>query len=471
MESKTSFNRIKKNVSLAILAQAFSLGVSFVINLIVPKFISEQQYAYWQMYVLYVGYVGILHFGLLDGIVLRYSQYDYDQLDKRRICSQFKLLLTVTSTIALFILAGSSFVLSNQYRDVALFVALGIVTRNVVTYTTYLLQITNRISKYVTLTILHRVSFGALSLFLLVVKVDHFQWFCMAEILSEVGAVLLGVYYSKELYISKSISLQETLIEAKHNVSSGVLLLIANWSSMLIVGSAKMVVQFRWSDLMFGKVSFAFSLANLFLTFINAISVVLFPALKRMNSQQLPSLYEKLRDTISPVLFGALLLYFPGCWILEKWLPQYQPSLTYLGYLLPMIVFASKVSLLTNNYLKAYRKEGLMLYVNIGCVVSAIVMYIVAAYLFDNLVALLITVILAVMLRSVISETVVAKVINKKFYKEFALEMLITALFIACTQCFARWIGMAVYFCIFLCYLALYVTKKRVKKIDMRIEQ
>ena len=33
----------------------------------------------------HVGYVGVLHFGLLDGIVLRYSQYDYDELDKPRI--------------------------------------------------------------------------------------------------------------------------------------------------------------------------------------------------------------------------------------------------------------------------------------------------------------------------------------------------------------------------------------------------
>ena len=79
MESRISASQIKKNMIISILAQIISLVVSFIMNLILPKYISEFQYAYWQTYLLYVGYVGILHFGLLDGIVLRYSQYEYDE--------------------------------------------------------------------------------------------------------------------------------------------------------------------------------------------------------------------------------------------------------------------------------------------------------------------------------------------------------------------------------------------------------
>ena len=97
MKSKISFYQIKKNVGMSIAAQIISLSVSLVMNFILPKFISEYQYAMWQTYLLYVSYVGILHFGLLDGITLRYSQFDYDELDKPRIRSQFKCLLTMTS--------------------------------------------------------------------------------------------------------------------------------------------------------------------------------------------------------------------------------------------------------------------------------------------------------------------------------------------------------------------------------------
>ena len=67
MAQAITTKKFAKNVVYSILAQIISLAVSFVLTLIVPKFIDEYQYAYWQTYVLYVGYVGILHFGILDG--------------------------------------------------------------------------------------------------------------------------------------------------------------------------------------------------------------------------------------------------------------------------------------------------------------------------------------------------------------------------------------------------------------------
>ena len=101
MSKEVNVSQIKKNMVVSVAAQVISLIVSFIMNLILPKYISEYQYAYWQTYLLYVGYVGVFHFGLLDGILLRYSQYDYDELDKPRIRSQFKCLLTITSAFSI----------------------------------------------------------------------------------------------------------------------------------------------------------------------------------------------------------------------------------------------------------------------------------------------------------------------------------------------------------------------------------
>ena len=54
MSSKVSFSQIKKNIGLSIIAQIISLAVSFVMNLILPKFISEYQYALWQTYAFWI---------------------------------------------------------------------------------------------------------------------------------------------------------------------------------------------------------------------------------------------------------------------------------------------------------------------------------------------------------------------------------------------------------------------------------
>ena len=87
MAQQITAKKLAKNMAVSIAAQAVSVLVSFVMSLVVPSLVSEYTYAYWQMYMLYVGYVGVLHFGLLDGLVLRYGAYDYGELDKARIRS------------------------------------------------------------------------------------------------------------------------------------------------------------------------------------------------------------------------------------------------------------------------------------------------------------------------------------------------------------------------------------------------
>lgn len=443
---KNNTNTIVKNVFLSVFVQLISLFVSFLINLIVPRFISEYQYAYWQTYILYVNYVGILHFGLLDGIVLRYSQYDYEDLDKTVIRSQFKVLLGITTSISIASMLVCGFLLSDIYRNVFWLVSIGMVTKNLVTYTSYTFQITNRINRYATVTIAQRVFFGIAVSALLLFKVTDFYWFCIADLCGDIVAIFLGALFNKGLYFGKSISIKETIKETKTNISSGFLLLIANWSSILLIGSAKMIVQWRWDELVFGKVSFSFSVSNLFLTFVTAISVVLFPTLKRMEQDKLPSLYRSIRNTISPVLFYAMLCYFPGCWILEKWLPAYQPSLVYLGILLPIIIYTSKVSLLTNNYLKAYRKEKAMLIINVVSVLVAFVLFALSAYVFNDLTMLLVCIVLVIMGRSIVSEIVVMKMINIKFVSDFVIEAIMTVLFILCAKAFSLWVGFLIYF-------------------------
>ena len=171
MKNKIATKQVGKNVLISIFVQVVSLAVSFLMNLIVPKFISELEYAHWQTYMLYVGYVGVLHFGLLDGIVLRYSQYDYDELDKPRIRSQFQLLLAADGILALLVIAATVAFSEGGRRFIFIFVACGIVTKNIYTYTSYTFQITNRISKYAIQVISMRIFYGIMITVFLFLKI------------------------------------------------------------------------------------------------------------------------------------------------------------------------------------------------------------------------------------------------------------------------------------------------------------
>ena len=450
---ESNARRVTRKIAVSMAAQVISLAVSFLLNLIVPKFISEYQYAYWQTFLLYVNYVGVLHFGLLDGIVLRYSQYDYDQLDKPLLRSQFHSLFLSNCLFASVSVAIALILNAEITSEIVALVGLGIITKNVFTYTSYTFQITNRIGNYAILVIAQRLIYGVAAGVLILLGVDNFVWYCLADLLGDIAGIGIGLICNKDLYVGKSVSIRTALQEMKRNLSSGIKLMVATWSSIMLVGLAKMMIQWRWDELVFGKVSFAFSVSNLFLTFVAAISIVLFPSMKRMDPAELPKLYTSIRRASSPVLFGMLLFYFPGCWILEKWLPAYAPSLKYLGILLPMIVFSSQVSLLTDNYLKAYRKEKTMLFINLASIAFAAVFFILSAYVFESVELLLASVVVAIMLRSMASEWVVSKVINIRLYGTFVKDFIMAAAFLVFVNYLSLWAACVCYALSFLIYL------------------
>lgn len=453
LEKKSS---IKTNVLLSLFVQVISLMVSFILNLIVPKFIPELSYAHWQTFVLYSGYVGVLHFGLLDGLVLRYSQYDYDQLDKTRVRSQYYALLVGNAFITFTTMLFVSIFVGGVNKLIFILVAVSVLSRNLFTYTSYIFQITNRIKIYAKIVIAQRMFFGLFTVVLLLLHVENFYMYCIADMCGDLVGILLGFIYSRELYIGKSLKLNETLRELKKNVSSGCMLLVANWSSLLLISGAKMIIQWHWGDLAFGKVSFSFSITNLFLAFVTAISVVLFPQLKRMDKDKLPQLYVTIRNAITPVLFISLLTYYPGSIVLARWLPKYKESLEYLGIMLPIIIYASKVSLLTNNYLKAYREEKKMLLVNIVSVALSMSAFIISSYVLDNMNLMLYFIVFFIMFRSIGSEMIVAKIININLWKDFFIEALMTMAFILCASHMSFYMGCLVYAALLVVYLFIY---------------
>lgn len=436
---------IARNVFYSVLAQAISLITSFILSLIVPKFISEYEYAYWQTYVLYVSYVGILHFGLLDGFVLRYSQYDFNTLDKKAVRSQFQVLFIYLLLISIATVICGYSLFSDEYQKVIVMIGIGIFIKNFLTYTTYTFQMTNRISNYALLIIVDRTLYAIGIVVLLCCHIEDFVMYCLIDLGSDFIAALVAAKWNKGLYLGSIISKIDLQHELWLSLSAGFFIMIANFTNNLIIGSAKMIIQWYWSVLQFGKIAFSFSLSAVFLTFIQAISIVLFPSLKRVDINALPSLYGKIRSIIVPLLIVILIFYFPGCHILKIWLPQYTSSLSYLGILLPIIIFLSKTSLLTNNYLKTYRREKTLFRINIVSLVLGLILFFCFALLFKNLEMLLYSIVFVIIIQSVLSELIVSKIIKTNLYRDILVEICYSVLFILCSKFSSLWEG-------FLCY-------------------
>ena len=109
-------NKMLSGMIAVILSQAISVAVSLIMGFIVPKFIDEYQYSYWQTFLLYYGYVPILNIGLLDGFALRYSKYNYDELDKPRVRSFFRALMLWMAIVGSIICITAAIVAEEEYK-------------------------------------------------------------------------------------------------------------------------------------------------------------------------------------------------------------------------------------------------------------------------------------------------------------------------------------------------------------------
>ena len=427
---------MKKNVVLTVSAQLVSFFVGAILNLILPKYVTEMDYSNWQTVLLYLGYVPIFHFGFLDGLMLRYSQYDYKSLNKPLVQSQFRLFLGVEVIFALIGFVLSFGVENESHRQIVRFVSFGIIAMNVYAYTSHLFQMTNRISKYAIFVMMMRLLLGGGFIVALFCGANSCYDLCLFYFASSLLTILWGASQNKELFWGMGRLADGTIAELKNNVSSGIKLLIANLSSMFLLGGAKMVVQWHYDPFLFGKVAFSFTLVNFFLSFVTAASIAVFPSLKRINTDHLPDIYVKTRRSMTPLLFVSLALYFPGYYVLKLWLPNYADSLVYLGVLMPMIVYESRVTLLTNNYLKAYRKERLMLVINLVSVAIAFVLFLVSAYILESLFILLTCLVVVLIVRSIVSEIVVMRIIDRRHYASFGVELAFVVLFIFAIKMF-----------------------------------
>lgn len=457
-------NKLFFNIGISVLVQVVSLITSFVVGLIVPKYIDILDYSYWQTYVLYSSYVSIFQFGLIDGFILKYSKYDYDELDKEEIRSQLQVFLAFLTSLSLLTIFVSVFFLDGVTKILGILLAISIVLKNHSWYSTTICQITYRIDKYSKITILQRVSYLIGVTILLLVGVKEFFWYCIADIIGDILSGLLSVKYNKELCFGRIESIRNTLKNICDNLKCGISLLLANYSTALIIGAAKMLVQFRWGDITFGKVSFGFSLTNLFLTFITAISVVLFPSLKRIGENQLPIMYSKIRKLSTLVIFIALAFYYPMSLVINAWIPKYAESISYMLYLLPIVAFVTRTNLLTNNYLKIFRREKQMLVINIIFALIGIGIYSLCAFVFNNLIGILISVVVIEIFKFFVSEIIVCKDIKCKYIINSLGEIFLVAVFYIAMICLKPLAATLVYLSFVFLYVVFSYIVSRARK-------
>ncbi len=428
---RKSIKLASKNFTGAFVANLISAIVTALTVLVIPKFLGITDFSYWQLYIFYVSYVGFMHFGWADGIYLRYGGKYYDKLDKRLFSSQFWLLNLLQTVVLIgFSIFAMLFIEDTNKMLIVILTGVNCLLLNSRTFLQSVLLSTDRIIDFSKNIIAEKVLYIALVVIIIATGLLQYEYLLAADMLAKFVMLVALVYICRDIVFAKLYSFKSAVSEAWANISVGIKLMFANIAGMLVVGVSRFTIEANWGIEKFGKVSLVLTVANLVMVFISAVSIVIFPILKRTDESNLPKIYESLKTMLMVIVLGALILYYPAHYILSSWLPDYADSLIYMALLFPVCVYEAKMSMLITTYLKALRKEGLILTINVLAVALSIVGAVIAAVWLQNLTLTVLMIVIVLAIRATLAEILLARIIPIKIKKDILLEIILTSIFI-----------------------------------------
>lgn len=444
----------KKNFAYAVSANLLSTLVSAVITLLLPKVISVESYGYFQYYLFWAGYLGLLHLGWIDGLYLVHCGEYYEDIHKGSISRQIRSFALFQAILSCVIICATLVLSRNEdYRFIFICIGVLLVITNLRLFVLYLLQATARIKEYSIATICGLIVYMAVVIILLVLRVKEYSYYIFANILSMMVPLIVGLFYCKDVVLTKPVPFQSSIKQSLNYVNIGSKLLIANFASSWIIGVARLMIERQWDIATFGKISLTITISNMFMTFINAIALVLLPMLRRMDEERLVPLYGHLNTLLLTALFGGMIFYYPVQRILSIWLPEYADSLAYMALLFPICVFESKNAMVLNTYLKALRKEKAIMIINVATVGISALLSAVAIFLFKDLTLSMLFIVVALGIRCIVFEVYLKKQIGLNVERHILEEVLMSFLFMLCNWKMGGMVGLCAYTGIYIAFI------------------
>lgn len=403
----------RANLAHAVASNAMIGAVSALSTFVVPKVLGVEEYGYWQLSVFYGSYVLLLQFGAGDGANLRYGGFTRRRIATRALGPQAILLLLLTTVLGLGLFLAAPWMTEVPERVwVIRFTAAFAMIANIRHFVLVQLQAVADFRAYSRNTVADRLAFVVLVAAMLLLGFADFRLLAAAEIAAKIFSTALAVRAARDILAIRRGRVRFALGEFGRNVVAGAKLTIATTATMLILGIARFSIDRVFGVAVFGGISLLLNLSSFFMIFVNAVGVVLFPTLRRLDRSRLPQVFAAVRPPLTVPPLAFLILAYPLVLAAQLWLPQYASTVTLLPLVLPMIVFESRMGLLVVPYLKALRGENVLLLSNlVALAVSAALSLVGGAILASPQITVL-SIVVALAVRVTVAETVLLRLLG-----------------------------------------------------------
>ena len=445
---------IKKNITYSLFSNILSFLIAAIITLIVPRYIGVKSYGLFQLYTFYGSYIGFFYLFFADGLYLRYGGAYYNQIDKHKMSGQFWAMTIIELAVSIGIcVVGVHVVTDQQKLFVIVLTAIAVFLVLPRSLLQFLLQCTNRIKDYSYTVIIERSVYLLFVVACIAIGRKGFAWYILADLIGKMCALILTCYYCREIVFSLPENTKNIVLEAYRNISVGIKLMLSNIAGSLIIGIVRYSIGSHWDVATFGKISLTMAVSNMLMVMINAISLVMYPTLRRTESGRYADIYSLLRTALMTPMFGLLIAYYPAVSVLSAWLPKYRESLVYMAILFPVCVFESKNGMLLVTYYKTLRKENLLLGINACSVILSLLFTYLCVFRLSNLDLTVFSIIVLCGIRATVSELILQTVLGISIKRELLEELIMVVAFIFASWFIGSYKGLVLYLSIYLLYL------------------
>lgn len=443
-----------KNTFLVIFAQTISLLIGIVKTLLLPILLGITSYGYWQVYLLYLSYVGVFALGFNDGIYLRYGKYEYFELPREKFRSSISLFIYSQFFIMLFAFSIILLEVDPLKRISILWALINIPIAGLTGVLTYVLQITNQLKKFSFYSVLDKALILIVIIFFYLLNISDFSLIIIADTLSRSIVLIFMIFTCKEIIFGVGSGIKSSIIELVTNVRIGIKLMFANFSGMLIIGFGRILVERSASVEAYATYSFAFSTMNLVLVLVSAVGLVIYPTLNRLEELNYPKYFATINHIITIITFGILILIFPLRFFIGTYMDSYVEIFEYLPIIFTIIFIQAKMQIIINSFYKLLRKETEMLKANIIGLLMVIVIVTPIYYKTDSITFVAVGTLVSMVIRLYLSELYLKKQLEINENSNIYIEISLMIIFMVCGYQVNSIIGFILYLLIYLVYFS-----------------
>ncbi len=365
---RTAQPSFMRHVALFSFANVLALVCSGVLTFLLPRLLSMETYGYYRLFILYGGFAGVLHLGMLDGALIRWAARPEQRLrDELGRSVAFLLAQHAAILMPAALILGLLFH-NRPWFFLVIALAFYAFVFNVATLGQFALQAEKSFALLSAVTVLNP------AILLAAVIGLHFlnRLTLGAVIAAYICSCLLAaipVWMSLgRRFRPRGIRLRQMWNVGAHNVRIGWTVLIALLITNVALALDRIVVSVSYSIRDFAVYSLAATALAVVNTIILSVSRVVFPYLSNgISREKQVQAYWSGEACLVALWALSLAGYFPLRWLILWLLPNYASSLPVLRLLMLGTGLTGIIHILQSNYFRSSFRLGRLL---AGCAVG-----------------------------------------------------------------------------------------------------